>query len=286
MEVFMNHGKRWIGTTAVMLAMCATMAYGADAPAPVGGSAAVVAKVNGEPLTKAQVDAALRAAGLADSDATRAALTNDLIAGEVVRQAAEKSSYGDRPEVKQAIEQARARAVSQLYLREHEHPVAVTDAQVKARYDAIVANLGDKEYKPRIISVGNEATARTVLARIRQGKDFAGVAREFSTASNKASGGEVGWVSLKTPVKDGQTQGLPLPLAEAIVKLSAGGVAPAPIQIGDSWVIVKLDSVRPTQVPAFDTVKGQIRQQLDAEESRRAMLAVVDPLLKDAKIER
>jgi len=44
--------------------------------------------------------------------------------------------------------------------------------------------------------------------------------------------------------------------------------------------------VRPTQVPAFDTVKGQIRQQLDAEESRRAMLAVVDPLLKDAKIER
>ncbi|MPV71581.1 peptidyl-prolyl cis-trans isomerase [Burkholderia sp. BE17] len=266
--------------------MCAGAAWAADVPSAPDNASAVAARVNGQVVTRGEIEAAMQLARLPDTDAVRTAVTNDLIAGEVVRQAAEKSGYGDRPEVKRAIDQVRAKAESQLYLRDRARPAAVTDAQVKERYDAIVANLGDKEYKPRIISVGDDAAARTVLARLKQGRDFAEVAREYSTAPNKMSGGEMNWVSFKTPLKEGQTQGLPLPLAQALVKLSAGGVTPMPVQVGDARLIAKLDSVRPTQVPAFESVKKQIKQQLEAAENQRALAVVVDSLLKDAKVER
>ena len=48
------------------------------------GTATVVAKVNGIVLSKAQLDLALRLSGLPDNEAARAALKNELIAGELV----------------------------------------------------------------------------------------------------------------------------------------------------------------------------------------------------------
>lgn len=70
-----------------------------------------------------------------------------------MQQAAEKANYGDKPEVKAAVQQAKVTAEVQLYLRDNVKPEPVTDEQVKARYDALVATLGKSEYKPRVIVV-------------------------------------------------------------------------------------------------------------------------------------
>ena len=252
---------------------------------PTPNASAVVAKVNGEALMASQVSASLRQAGLPDNETTRTARVNELIAGEVVRQAAEKADYGTRPEVQQAVAQARARAETELYLREHAHPAVISDAQVKARYDEIVASLGDKEYKPRIIVVGDLATANMVSSRLKQGGDFAQLAKEFSLL-NRGTGGEMEWVSFKTPLKGGQTQGVPLPVAQALVALPTGGISQSPIAVASRYVLLKLDATRPTQIPAYDVAKAQLRQQLEAAESRKAISTMVDALLKQAKIER
>ena len=250
------------------------------------GTATVVAKVNGIVLSKAQLDLAVRFSGLPDNESVRTALTNDLIAGELVRQAAQRANYGERPEVKQAMEMAKARAASQLYLRDYARPAAVSDEQVKARYDALIASFGEKEFKPRVISVKDDATARAVLAELGRGKAFDELARQYSDASNKASGGEMGWISFKTPAQEGQTQSMPLALAQALTKLAAGSTAKDPVVIGDSRLIVRLDDVRPVQIPPYDKIKDQIRQQLEAAEVPKATAAVVDKLAKAATIER
>lgn len=275
--------KKWSGVLAALLVAGVPVA-GSCAEANAGGQA-VIARVNGAPLTKAQLDLAMRLSGLPDNDAARAALKKDLIAGEVVRQAADKAQYGKRAEVVEAAKSATARAESELYLRDNVHPAAVTDAQVKARYDAIVASLGEKEFKTRIISVKDDATASAVLGKLKSGAGFENLARQYSEASNKNAGGDLGWVSFKTPVQEGKTAGLPLDLARAIADLPAGGTTKAPVIIDGSRIIVRVEEARPTQVPAYEQAKGPIRQQLEAVERKQATDALVSKLVGQAKVQ-
>jgi len=90
---------------------------------------------------------------------------------------------------------------------------------LKARYDDIVASLGKDECRPRIISVADAATANAVLAQLKAGSAFDALARQHSVAPSKVAGGELAWLSVKTPVEEGKTQGLPLPVAQAITQL-------------------------------------------------------------------
>ena len=169
---------------------------------------------------------------------------------------------------------AKANAETQLYLKDSIHLEPVTDAQVRARYNAIVASLGKEEYKPRIIAVVDNATANAVLAKLKTGSAFDALAHQYSIAPTRAAGGELPWVSFKTPLTEGNTQGLPLLVAETSTQLQAGGVTPSAIAIGQGAnalrVIVKLDAKRLAQVPTFDQATVTIRQQLQALALKKA----------------
>jgi len=285
MRASKTFSKQIIGALAFVVLTTHALAQ-QTAPATSADASAVFAKVNGQPLYRAQLENVIRMAGLPGDDATRAALEKQMISGEVVRQAAEKASYADRPEVKQVLAAARAKAVSELYLRDNAKPAAVTDQQVKARYDQMVAQAGSQEYKPRIISVTDDSTASQVLAKLKSGQSFDTLAQQFSQASNRTTGGEMGWVSFKTPVTEGQTGGLPLPLAQAITQLKAGEYTQAPVALGTGRIIVKVDAVRPTQIQPYDKVRDAVRQQLEVARQQQATNGLVGKLMKDAKIEQ
>ncbi|QCP55025.1 peptidyl-prolyl cis-trans isomerase [Trinickia violacea] len=250
----------------------------------------VVAIVNGVAIPQAQLDAAVQASHQSDTPQLRQNLKQQLIVRELFRQNAEKGQYGTKPEVQEAMNAAKVNAETQLYLKDSIHPAQVTDAQVKARYDEIVASLGKEEYKPRIIVVPDEATANTVLAALKSGTAFDALARQYSTAPSKASGGELPWVSFKTPMTEGKTQGLPLAVAQAITQLPVGGVLPQSIALGSDTngprAIVKVDAKRPTQVPPFDQAQGTIRQQLQALALEKAAAQFSADLLKGATIQQ
>ena len=145
-------------------------------------------------------------------------------------------------------------------------------------------------YKPRIIAVTDDATATTVLAKLKSGTSFEALARQYSVAPGKASGGELPWVSFRAPLSEGKTQGLPLAVAQAITQLPAGGVTPAAIATGEAGnatrVIVRLDAKRPTQVPPFDQAKDTIRQQLQALALEKAAAQFTGGLLRVAMIQQ
>lgn len=274
-----------------------TLAH-ADAPAgsvaPAGQGSALppgaVAIVNGINIPQTQLDALAHASGQPDNAQVRQALKQELIARELFRQQAEKANYGAKPEVQEAVNAAKANAETQLYLKDNIHPEPVTDAQVKARYDDIVASLGKEEYKPRLIAVADDASANTVLAKLKSGSTFDALARQYSVAPSKAAGGEMAWVSFRTPVTEGRTQGMPLEVAQAITQLPAGSVTPVAIPVGQGKsalrVIVKLDAKRPTQVPTFDQAKDTIRQQLQALALEKAAAQFTGALLKGATIQQ
>ncbi|VBB15516.1 peptidylprolyl isomerase [Burkholderia stabilis] len=247
-------------------------------------TAAAVATVNGTTITQADVDTLLRASGQPDSPQVRQAIKNQLITRVLVQQAAEKANYGDKPEVKAAVQQAKVNAEVQLYLRDNVKPEPVTDEQVKARYDELVAALGKSEYKPRLIVVKDPVTAATVLSELKSGKSFEGLARQYSMAPSRDTGGELPWVSFHTPAAEGKTGGLPLPVAQAIEKLTVGAATKDSIPVDGVRAIVKLDAKRPTQVPGFETAKPALQQQLQAIAVEKASAQMIGNLLKDAKI--
>jgi len=259
--------------------------------APLGGAYAApvkqpaVAVVNGQPIAQAQFDRALQqalAGGAADSEALRAAIRNQLIARELFRQQAEKQKLRNDPQVLEA----RDNAMIQLYLRREIRPAPVTEAQVRARFDAIVATLGEQEYKPRVIEVSDAALAQSLAEQLKAdaGK-FAELATSHSNAPSAARGGELDWVSFKTPVQEGKTQGLPLPIAEAIATLAAGQVTPAPITVNDRHYLIKLDEVRPTQVPDYAKASAPLREMLERRALEQATGELVTRLITKAKIE-
>ncbi|AOJ88529.1 peptidylprolyl isomerase [Burkholderia sp. MSMB0856] len=252
--------------------------------------AGAVATVNGTPITKAEVDAVLQASRQPDTPQFRQAIKNQLIARVLIQQAADKASYGSKPEVQAAMQLAKSTAETQLFVRDNVNAEPVTDAQVKARYNEIVASLGKDEVKPRIIVTKDAATAATVLAGLKAGQSFDALARQYSQAPTAAAGGELPWVSFKTPVTDGNTQGLPLAVAQAITQLPAGGVTPQSIALGNDVngprAIVKVDAKRPTRVPSFDAAKATIQQQLQALALEKATANFVGGLMKNATIQQ
>lgn len=243
------------------------------------------ASVNGVAIPDDQITRAMQQAQLPDNDATRNAIKQQLIARELFRQEAAKAKGLEaRPDVQQALREAKDAILTQAWLKDHIKPAPVTEEQVRARYNAIVASLGDKEYKGRLIELADDAAAAAVLARIQGGEDFAKVAQQVSLAPSKASGGAMDWLSFKVPAQEGQTQNLPLPLAQALSTLPAGAVSATPVAWNNRRFLVKVDEVRATRVPAYDTVKPGIQQALQAQELERATTTLVTQLLGKAKI--
>ncbi|WP_261529114.1 peptidylprolyl isomerase [Burkholderia multivorans] len=286
---------RKIAVTLFAAAVCGTVAphsYALNKAAkkPADAAAALpadaVASVNGVPITQAQVDEAVRVSKAPDTPALRTALKNQLIARELFRQAALKQHYDTKPQVVAAVEQAKTLAMTQAYLSDQVKPVPVTEADVKARYDAIVATLGENEYKPSVIAVNDADTAKQIIARLKKGEDFAKLAQQFSKGPAAAQGGALNWISFKTPIEAGHTQNWPQPLAEALVKLPQGGLTREPVQVGDAYWIVRADDKRPTQVPTFDQAKDTLRQQLEQVAMEKATAQVVADLIRGARIQQ
>ncbi|MGN6805086.1 MAG: peptidyl-prolyl cis-trans isomerase, partial [Trinickia sp.] len=133
-------------------AVAAKKPASASAQAPIAASAPLpagaIARVNGVTIPASDLDAAVRASRQPDTPALRTSLKNQLIARELFRQAAQKQHYDAHADVQAIVEQTKTTAMMQAYLKDVVKPAPVTDDEVKSKYDAIVATLGENEYKP------------------------------------------------------------------------------------------------------------------------------------------
>lgn len=288
----MSFMSRWIRT----LCMVAFAAVTASTMLPALSHAAqtatlpagAMALVNGQAIPQAMLDDAVRKVtsnvGAPDTPQLRAALKQDLIARELLRQQALRGHYDQRPEVAQAPEEQKTDAAIRAWVMDNVHGAPVTDADVKARYDAVLKTLGKDEYKPQVIAVADEATANTVIAAAKSGKPFADLARQYGLGATQANAGEMPWVSFKLPLAEGNTHGVPMPLAQAITSLTPGATLPQPLKAGDGWLVVRLEAKRAMATPKFDAAKEEIRHTLQAEAMDQAMVQRVTQLAQEAKI--
>lgn len=243
------------------------------------------ATVNGVALSQTQFEQTLRDTGQPDSPVARQMIRKGLLERELLRQAAESEKMGDTPGVKRAVDKARVDAENLLYVATHLHPETVADAQVRARYDAIVAEMGPQEYRASVIMVPDDEAAKAVLAQLRKGVPFGALAAQLGSVPGRNNDGTLpGWVSFRSPPADGHTMGLALPLAREISTLNVGETSRSPVAVGSARAIVKLDAKRATLVPSYDSTKGALRQSLEAVAREQAYARLIGELAHSSVI--
>lgn len=254
--------------TRLLLAMTAMVA------APVV-FAQNVATVNGKPIPAAKVDQVVKqvvAQGRAtDSPQLRELIKKDLIGREVLIQEADKQGVGARPDVKAAIDNARQSIIINAMLADYVKKNPVKDAEIKAEYDKAKAAAPEKEYHARHILVEKEDEAKALIAKLKGGAKFEELAKQGKdgTAQN---GGDLGWADPRGFVPE---------FSKAMTSLQKGAITDTPVKTQFGYHVIKLEDVRPVQVPPLDQVKQQVAESLQ----QKKLAEFRESLMKKAKIQ-
>lgn len=268
---------------AGLLAACTKPAGDAAKPtegkteAAAKAASTVVATVNGQKLSSETFDVFLQAvtnkpAGEVPAE-QKSQMLDQLINMTLAAQAAEKEGLQNDAAVKARIDLLRtqilAEAATEKYMKSH----PVSETEVKAEYDAQVANM-PKEYKARHILVETKEKAEAIIKELAAGGDFAKIAtKESKDPGSGKNGGDLGWFSAQTMVK---------PFADAVATLQKGQTTQTPVQSEFGWHVIQLEDTRSPAAPAFDEVK----QQVEMLSQRKKLQAYLDELRKTAKIQK
>lgn len=244
--------------------------------APAAAQNAAV--VNGKAIPSARVDEfvkILAAQGRPDTPETRKMIREELISRELFMQEATKRGLPNNADVKKQLEQIREDVLIRALIGDELKKSPVTDAEVKAEYDKLTKDTaadGAREYKARHILVENEDDAKKIIAQLDKGGKFEDLAKESKDPGSGANGGDLGWNTPETFVKE---------FSDSMVKLKKGEYTKAPVKSQFGWHVIQLDDVRAAEPPPFEQIRGQLQQQLE----RQKVQALQEKLRSSAKIQ-
>lgn len=127
----------------------------------------------------------------------------------------------------------------------------------------------------RVIAVNSRTAAESIVSELRAGADFISLARRFSMGARAAEGGDVGWVD---------SMYLPSPLREVVTSLKTGQ-AYGPLQRGEDYLVVRVDERRPIQIRSFAEVQPLVEMQFLQAKQRAAIEAWLVKQQAQAEIE-
>jgi Parvulin-like peptidyl-prolyl isomerase len=216
---------------------------------------AVVAKVGDLEIRQSELDLAVanldpQLQQLPDEQKRVAALSG-AIDVKLLAQGAVEEGLGETEDFQKRMDYIKDRELHNSYFRKHVVD-AVTDEEVKARYDKEIAGLPkQEEVNARHILVKTEEEAKAIIADLDAGKDFAELAKAKSEDSNKDDGGDLGWFSKGRMVPE---------FEEAAFALEKGAYTKTPVKSQFGFHVIKLEDRRDVQPPALDQVEPQVRQ--------------------------
>lgn len=259
-----------------LLALSACNAQDAGTADSAAAPSATLATVNGSAIPQSRLEllAKERAAqGQPDSPEMRKALREDLINREIIAQEATKKGLDKNSDVSTKIELARQAVLIQAYLQDHIKNNPLTDDALKAEFEKIKGQMGDKEYRAHHILVESQDEAKSIIAQLKKGAKFDKLAKQKSKdPGSKENGGELDWSPPNAYVK---------PFADALLKLKKGEYTQEPVQSQFGWHVIKLDDERAMQAPPFESVKQELQQRMQQQLIEKTIGALRDK----AKIE-
>jgi len=259
------------------LASCNAQDGDKSPAAPAVSATAAIATVNGAPISQARFNFLIQQSqqqGQPDSPEVRKSLREKLIIEEVVAQEALKKGMDKLADVNTQIDLARQTILIRTYLQDFIKNNPLGDDVLKAEYEKIKSQMGDKEYHARHILVEKEAEAKDIIATLNKnkGKGFEKLAEKSKDPGSKAKGGDLGWAAPANFVPE---------FSAAMTKLQKGQYTTEPVKSQFGWHIIKLEDSRTMQAPPFDEVKQNLRQRAQQQQIDK----MISDLRSKAKVE-
>jgi peptidyl-prolyl cis-trans isomerase C len=189
-------------------------------------------------------------------------LLDQMVDREALVIQAKKDGFANDPQVKRAISRATDQVLQNAVLSKEIAP-SVTDAALKAKYDAEIANKpGEEEVHARHILVDNEDQAKKLIDQLNKGGDFAALAKANSKDPAAQNGGDLGFFKKGDMVPE---------FADVAFALKPGQISQKPVKTQFGWHVIKVDETRTAPAPSFDQSKEELRQQIIQAGVRRAL---------------
>ncbi len=217
-----------------------------------------IASVNGRPVPKARADVLLKQAERAGQSITpelQQHARDQAVLREIFVQEAVKRGLNATPDFAAQMELARQSLLIRELFDDYRKRHPVSDAEAKVEYDKFKAQASGTEYRARHILVEDEAKARDLLAQLKGGANFEELAKQHSKdPGSGANGGDLDFAKADSYVPE---------FSAALVKLKKGETTAEPVKSAFGWHVIRLDDTREAGFPAFDDVKGQLKQRME-----------------------
>jgi len=245
--------------------------------APGKSDGAVLATVNGTPITDSELHAFVREqTGGQEPELNpvqKASVVKTLVNMELLAQAARKAGFDKQPDTQADLQMSNNSILAQGFIQDYLKNHAPSDADLKAAYDERVKSTDSHQYKARHILVKDEAQAKDIIAQLDKHADFAKLAKKYSVDPGSAhTGGELGdWFSGSSMVPE---------FSAALSKLKKGEITQEPVHTQYGYHVIQLEDVREQTPPSMD----QMREQLASDMQRKLVEAYIKQLTDSAKV--
>jgi peptidyl-prolyl cis-trans isomerase SurA len=175
---------------------------------------------------------------------------------------------------------ARSYTKKMIIQRDIEPKIAVSEEELKAEYEARKATEFTRAPTVTLEEIyvpderGGLPLAKDLVSRARAGEDFAELARTYSAAPTRTSGGEVGEIA----------QGDLNPALEKVAFGLAVGAVSDPIAVEGGYRILRVTAKTPGSVVPYETAKAQIQDKMMMARFQKAYDSYMEGIRKEATV--
>ena len=228
---------------------------GAPTPSPLPAGNTIVARVGGIELHLSDVEAAQQnlppQAQKLPLQQIYPMLLSRMVDGMLVAEAGRKDHLDQDPDVQRRLKRYEDRLIQEAYLNRVVKG-AETEDRLKARYQTFMEQkAGHEEVHARHILVKTEEEAKSLIAELDKGADFAALAKKYSTDPGAASGGDLGYFGHGDMVKE---------FADAAFALPAGQYTKTPVKTEFGWHVIEVEDHRVSTPPSFEDARQEVSQ--------------------------
>ena len=200
-------------------------------------------------------------------------MVDEVINTKLAAKAGENSNLSDDPIVIEAMRTAAQKVLAEKWLRA-ELAKSVTPKAIENAYNAYFADVASREeVKASHILLKDEQAAIGAIQKLKDGKDFAELAREISTGPSGPNGGDLGYFG----------RGAMVPVFEqAAFILEVDSFTTSPVQSQFGWHIIKVFDKRISEARSQE----EMSQQLTENITKLSFARIIETLRANASIEK
>lgn len=199
-------------------------------------------------------------------------LLDRLVNARLIVEAGRNDHLDRDPDVQRRLKRDEDRLIAEAYV-ERAIKAGETPQRLEARYRAFLKEKpAQEQVHARHILVKTEAAAKSIIAQLEKGADFAALAKKYSTDPAASSGGDLGWF--------GRNDMVPA-FAAAAFALKPGQYTKTPVKTEFGWHVIEVEDRRVQTPPSLAEAHDEVSQLL----ARDIVAAKLKELRGAAKVE-